>query len=57
MIDNKLVLECENKLKDIFCQLEEIALYNQEKVLNAFKKNQIALRHFAGTTGYGYGDE
>ena len=25
--------------------------------MNAFKKNQLALRHFSGTSGYGYGDE
>ena len=25
--------------------------------MNAFKKNNLALRHFSGTTGYGYGDE
>lgn len=57
MIDNSLILKCEQNLKDTFALVEEIALYNQEKVLNAFKKNQIALRHFVGTNGYGYGDE
>lgn len=57
MITTDLINECEQNLQSIFKQLEEIALFNQEKVLNAFKKNSIALRHFNGTTGYGYGDE
>lgn len=57
MIDVNLINQCEIKLKEKFLELEEIALFNQEKVLNAFKKNKVALRHFVGTTGYGYGDE
>lgn len=57
MIDISLIEKCEKKLKNKFKIIEDIALYNQEKVLNAFKKNKIALRHFSGSTGYGYGDE
>lgn len=57
MITTDLIKECENNIQPIFNQLEEIALFNQEKVLNAFKKNNVALRHMSGTTGYGYGDE
>ena len=53
----KLVEKCEKKLSKQFGVLEDIALFNQEKVLKAFQKNQIALRHFAGSSGYGYGDE
>ena len=57
MITNELINKCEKELEPQFKYFEEIALYNQEKVLNAFKTNQIALRHFVGTSGYGYGDE
>ena len=57
MIDIKLIEQCEIELQDKFKYFEEVALYNQEKVLNAFKENRLALRHFTGTTGYGYGDE
>ena len=57
MIDQQIINDCEKKLQSTFQKLEDIALFNQEKVLNAFKKNQIALRHFTGTSGYGYGDE
>ncbi len=53
----ELIKECEKNLKSKFEYLEDVSLFNQEKVLNAFKKNKISLRHFNGTTGYGYGDE
>lgn len=49
--------ECERHLKDKFAQTDDIAYHNQVKVLSAFRNNRIAVRHFAGTTGYGYGDE
>ena len=57
MIDQKIIADCERKLKHCFETLDDVCLFNQEKVLNAFKKNKIALRHFSGTTGYGYGDD
>lgn len=47
----------EERLKERFRAVEETALFNQEKVLNAFKEERIALRHFNPSTGYGYGDE
>ena len=54
---NKLINKCEENLKKQFEYFEDVALFNQEKVLDAFKNNRLALRHFTGTTGYGYGDE
>lgn len=39
-----------------FAAIDEIALYNQRKVLNAFAKNNVGERHLKGSTGYGYGD-
>lgn len=58
MISNyEFIEECENELENQFNAVEEISYFNQRKVMEAFRKNQIALRHFAGTTGYGYGDE
>ncbi len=56
-IDKNLILTSEKELSNQFNKLEEISYYNTEKVLNAFKNNKIALRHFNGTTGYGYDDE
>ena len=53
----EFIENCENKLKDKFKTVDEIAYFNQKKVLNAFKELRVALRHFNGTTGYGYDDE
>ena len=51
-----LINKCKEKLTAQFSAVDDIALYNQEKVLDAFIKNKVALRHFNGTTGYGYDD-
>lgn len=42
--------------KEPFAHIEEIAEYNGMKVLNAFISNRVSETHFAGSTGYGYGD-
>lgn len=47
----------ENSLRNEFRAIGEVALYNTEKVLEAFKEERVAVRHFAQTNGYGYGDE
>lgn len=39
-----------------FAQTDEIAEYNQQKVLAAFINNRVSEADFAGSTGYGYGD-
>ena len=52
MIDEKLIEESEKELQTQFERLEKISLFNTEKVLNAFKKHKLALRHFNPTTGY-----
>lgn len=57
MKNKDFIEQCENKLKDKFKTVDNIAYFNQVKVLNAFKENRVALRHFNGTTGYGYDDE
>ncbi|MBS6477790.1 MAG: methionine gamma-lyase family protein [Firmicutes bacterium] len=53
---NQLIENSEKSLTETFKKIDSVALYNQEKVLSAFKRERIALRHFAGTTGYGYDD-
>ena len=50
------VQAAEKRCQPIFERIEEIALFNTEKVLNALKAHQVAARHFAPTTGYGYDD-
>lgn len=57
MNNKDFIDQCENRLKDKFKTVDNIAYFNQVKVLNAFKENRVALRHFNGTTGYGYDDE
>ena len=52
----QLVNKAEQKLDKFFKELENIAFINQKKVLEAFQNNNVALRHFSGTTGYGYDD-
>lgn len=54
---NELIKKVEEKLQPSFKRLDDIALSCQEKVLAAFQKNKIALRHFNPTTGYGYDDD
>ena len=52
----KLISDCIAELKEEFDELDSIALHNQEKVLDAFRKNAVQARHFGGSTGYGYDD-
>ncbi len=53
---NKHITAALDKLNERFKQVDDTALHNQNKVLNAFIENRIALRHFAPTSGYGYDD-
>ena len=39
-----------------FARIDQNAEYNAAKVLSAFIKNGVSETHFAGSTGYGYGD-
>ncbi len=39
-----------------FARIDEIAEFNQMKVLAAMQKNRVGAAHFAATTGYGYND-
>lgn len=52
----QLMIQTEAELKDQFARLDDIALYNQKKVLDAYKNQAIQARHMFGTTGYGYDD-
>ena len=46
---------CES-LKERFMKIDEVAEYNQLKVLTALQKNKVSDIHFAATSGYGYND-
>lgn len=56
IIEN-IISNAEERLQTQFKALDKISLKCQEKVLSAFQKNRIALRHFNPTTGYGSDDE
>ena len=57
MTAEELIKESEKELEEAFRFADEISEYNQEKVLKAFQRYRVALRHFNPSTGYGYGDE
>lgn len=57
MTAEELIKESEKELEEAFRFADEISEYNQEKVLKAFQRYRVALRHFNSSTGYGYGDE
>ena len=52
-----IVQNAEEKRVEQFKLIEQVAFSNQAKVLKAFRNNRVSERHFAGTTGYGCGDE
>lgn len=51
-----IVEQAESRCREQFSKLERIALVNQNKVLDAFRNNNVGQRHFAQTNGYGYDD-
>ena len=51
-----IINAAQDKLKAQFAEVEEIATFNQLKVLNAFQNNNVGLRHLSQTNGYGYDD-
>ncbi len=44
------------RLSERFAIIDQIAEYNQAKVISAMQKNRVSAACFAGTTGYGYDD-
>ena len=46
----------EESLKERFEKIDQVAEYNQMKVLNAMQECRFAEDHLRGTTGYGYND-
>lgn len=51
-----LIRQAEEKLAPAFKRLEAIEESGTRRVLMAFQEHQVAYRHFAPTTGYGYDD-
>lgn len=58
-LDDKVLAFCsgiEEELKERFAEMDEVAEYNQLKVLSAMRTNKVSDAHFGGSTGYGYDD-
>ncbi|HMM31416.1 MAG TPA: methionine gamma-lyase family protein [Clostridia bacterium] len=53
----RFTLDAEAALAAVLAQIDSIEAHNQARVLLAFQNENIALRHFTPTTGYGYGDD
>lgn len=52
----KKASQAQNLLEERYKEIEDIALYNTEKVMSAFSKYRVSEAHLQGTTGYGYDD-
>lgn len=52
----QLVYSAEKDLAECFASIDEIALHNQAKVLDAFRKHRLSPEFFAERTGYGMDD-
>lgn len=53
----ELANKVEEKIKSIHAKIDEMAFYNQQKVLAAFRKHQVSDFHLHPSNGYGYDDE
>lgn len=45
--------QSENDLKNIYGQIDEVCMYNSDRILSAFLENQVAYTDFAEMNGYG----
>ena len=52
----KLAEQCEEELKPVFARLDQIKEKNSEKILDAFRNNEVSTSDFLEVTGYGYYD-
>lgn len=52
----ELIRQGERSLREVFAEWEEIAYFNQARVLQSFQKHRVRESFFASGSGYGYGD-
>ncbi|BDH61263.1 hypothetical protein MTP04_13930 [Lysinibacillus sp. PLM2] len=52
-----LAQKIEEKVRPYYEKVDKTAFYNQQKVLTAFKNNQVSDFHLHPSSGYGYDDE
>ena len=51
-----LIAQAEQNCQPVFSALEETEIRNTRRILDVFREEEVATRHFAPTTGYGYDD-
>ena len=51
-----LIAEAEEKLADIFCEIDRISFKNTKKIMDSFKEHRVSETMFNATSGYGYDD-
>ena len=56
MTIQELIAKAEAELKEQFARIDAMEELGTNRVLTAFQNHQVAYRHFAPTTGYGYDD-
>lgn len=52
----RLIEEAEQSLREVFARIDGVSYENERRVLDAFRMERIAPRHFAPSSGYGYDD-
>lgn len=52
----QMTIEIEQQIRTHHEKIEQVALTNQAKVMDSFKKHQVSDFHFTPSTGYGYDD-
>ena len=52
----QLIGEAKKDIRSKWDEIEDIKLFNQARMLAAFRRHQVSEYHFAGSTGYGYND-
>lgn len=56
MTIDERIYQAEQGLTDVFARIDAMEEKGTRRVLRAFQEHQVAYRHFAPTTGYGYDD-
>lgn len=52
----KLAKQAENDLKEIYNEIDEISLYNSNRILSSFIENKVTYADFTDRNGYGFYD-
>lgn len=52
----ELCSQCEGELREVFEKIDRLSFSNTKKVMKAFSDHRVSDSHFAGSSGYGYGD-